>query len=101
MDRDDLVMVVLADNWVGMVGSQAGTVDTQAAMVGSLVASMVDNRVGIGDTQAAMVGNPVGMMDSLVVSKVDSQFDDHADAAYYGAFHSYSATYRFAFDSCS
>ena len=72
MDRDDLVMAGLADNWVGMVDSQAG-----------------------------MVGNPnASMGDTLGGSMVDSQFDGH-DAAYYGAFHSYSATYRFVFDSCS
>ena len=87
-------MVVLADNWNGMVGSQAGKVDTRAG-------KLVDTRVGIGDTQAGKVSNPVGMVGSQVVSKVDSQFDEHAAAAYYGAFHSYSASYRFAFDSCS
>ena len=102
-------MAGLADDWVGMVGSQAGMVgnpnasmgdtlggsmvDTQDAMMGSLDASMVNIRVG-------KVSNPVGMVGSLVVSKVDSQFDEHAAAAYYGAFHSYSASYRFAFDSC-
>ena len=100
MDRDDLVMAGLTDNWVGMVGNPIADtlgwsmVDTQDAMVGSLDASMVDNWAG-------KVSNPVGMVGSLVVSKVDSQFDDHADSAYYRAFHSYSASYRFAFDSCS
>ena len=84
-----------------MVDTQVETVDTQAAMMDSLDSSMVDTRVGIGDTQADKVGNPVGMMGNPVVSMVESQFDDHDAAAYYGAFHSYSASYRFAFDSCS